>query len=66
MNVIRQPITPQELFNQKAARRKDLAALPIEQKLTRLVTLQKIAYTIGRQVGREPQHRPWTIKTQSQ
>ncbi len=64
MNTNNVPASQQEVFRQKALRRRDLAALPIEEKLVRLIRLQKIAYTIGRQVGREPR-RPWSVKVQT-
>jgi len=54
-------ITTKEQFRQKAERRRDLAKLPIEEKLKKLVKLQAIAFTIGRQAGREPR-KPWGMR----
>ena len=48
-------------FRQKAEHRRCLAGLSFEEKLKRLVKLQAIAYTIGRQVGRKPR-KPWGVK----
>lgn len=48
-------------FKQKSQRRKDLANLSIEKKLKRLIILQKIAYTIGKVVGRKCR-KPWGMK----
>jgi hypothetical protein len=64
MNMKHVPASQEEVYRQKAARRRELASLPIEEKLKRLVRLQQIAYTVARQVGRECR-RPWTIKSQT-
>ncbi|HEY9787852.1 MAG TPA: hypothetical protein V6D17_20865 [Candidatus Obscuribacterales bacterium] len=48
-------------FRKKASRRRDLAKLPIEEKLRRLVKLQAVAYTIGQRAGRDC-HPPWGKK----
>lgn len=61
MNMKYVPVSQESAYRQKAARRRELASLPIESKLKRLVKLQQVAYTIARQVGRESR-RPWTIK----
>lgn len=53
----------QDQFRKKAERRRALAKLSIEEKLKRLVQLQRVAYTIGLQSGRKPR-KPWgTTKT---
>ncbi len=53
-------LTTEGQFRHKAERRRELAKLPIEEKLKRLVKLQAIAYTIGQQVGRQPR-KPWGV-----
>lgn len=58
MNQDRLIISNQEQFRQKAERRRELARLPVEEKLKRLIKLQAIAYNVGRQAGRQPRH-PW-------
>ena len=58
MNENRLTIDNQDQFRKKAERRRELAALPIEEKLKRLVKLQCIAYSIGKQSGR-PARAPW-------
>jgi hypothetical protein len=50
-----------KLFLAKESRRRELATLPIEQKIEILVKLQHIASNVGRQVGR-PYQKPWDIK----
>jgi hypothetical protein len=55
-------ISIDEQFERKAAQRRELARLPIEEKLRRLVRPQKRAYAIGLAAGRQPK-KPWTIKT---
>ncbi|MBA3993623.1 MAG: hypothetical protein C0469_08855 [Cyanobacteria bacterium DS2.3.42] len=47
-----------EQLRKKAERRRELANLPIEEKLKRLVKLQKVAYSVGMQAGRHPR-KPW-------
>lgn len=47
-----------EQLRKKAERRKELAKLPFEEKLKRLVKLQKVAYSVSSQVGRK-KRRPW-------
>ncbi len=51
-----------ELLQSKEARRHELASLPVEEKVTILVQLQRISSDIARQSGREAQE-PWDIKT---
>ena len=56
------PMSKEELFRRKALRRRDLAALPIEEKLKRVVKLQYMAAAIGKQAGRA-YRIPWGHKT---
>jgi hypothetical protein len=65
MNTDRLISTSEEQFLKKASRRRELAKLPIEEKLKRLVKLQGVAYTIGRQAGRQTR-RPWGTKVRTQ
>lgn len=43
-----------QLLRQKAARRKALAALPIEEKIKILLDLQRLGNDIRRKTGRKP------------
>lgn len=45
-------------FRRKSERRKDLAALPIEEKIEMLVQLQYLAWQVARETGR-PCRTPW-------
>lgn len=54
-------VSTEELFAKKEARRRELAELPMEEKLQAVVKLQQIATTIGRNVGRETR-KPWVIR----
>jgi hypothetical protein len=51
-----------EVFRKKAARRRVLASLPMEEKLRMLVKMQQRAYVIGCAAGREPR-KPWVMTT---
>ena len=51
----------EELFAKKEERRRELAEMPIEEKLQAVVKLQQIATTIGRNVGRDTR-KPWVIR----
>jgi hypothetical protein len=50
----------QEIFDAKARRRKLAAALPIEEKLRRLVAMQQRANEIRKSAGR-PLMRVWEL-----
>jgi hypothetical protein len=50
-----------KLFSAKESRRRELATLPIEQKIEILVKLQHLASNVGRHAGR-PYKKPWDIK----
>jgi len=50
----------EEAFRQKAQRRKELAALPIEEKVRILVELQKRANEVRRATGR-PEMYVWQL-----
>ncbi len=52
-----------DLFKSKESRRRELAALPIEEKIQILIKLQHIASNIGREAGREYK-KPWGKKQQ--
>lgn len=58
MNSDEQKKLSAEQLRKKAERRRELAKLPIEEKLQRLVKLQKVAYSVGVQTGRRTR-RPW-------
>jgi len=51
----------QKSFQSKAQRRRDLAALPIEEKLKVVIKLQGLVSSVGRQAGRA-YRKPWEIK----
>lgn len=55
-------VSLEQLLQTKESRRHELAALPVEEKVTILVQLQRISTDIARQSGRESQE-PWDIKT---
>lgn len=55
-------LTVERQFQQKAEHRRELAQLPFEEKLKRLVKLQARAYVIGSQAGRKP-YSPWGTTT---
>jgi hypothetical protein len=42
------------LFRAKAARRRRLAALPIEQKIRILIEMQRLSNDVRRKAGRKP------------
>jgi len=50
-----------DLFRAKERNRSTLASCPIEQKIAKLLQLQKIACEIARSTGRSSQ-QPWNIK----
>lgn len=51
----------ESLFRAKAARRRRLAALPIEDKIRILIDMQRLSNDIRRKTGRKP--RPeWVIE----
>jgi hypothetical protein len=52
----------ERLFRAKAARRLQLAALPIEEKIRILVEMQRRANDIRRKTGRKPLPE-WEIET---
>ena len=49
------------LFRAKAARRRRLAALPIEEKIRILIDMQRLSNDIRRKTGRKPQPE-WIIE----
>ncbi len=51
----------EELFQAKAERRRDLAALPVEEKFEMLIKLQQMASAVAKQAGREYK-KPWDVK----
>jgi len=51
----------QKLFEAKRERRRELAALPIEEKFEILLRLQELSYEIGLAAGRNPP-KPWRLK----
>jgi hypothetical protein len=61
MNINPKVVSKEELFRGKESRRRDLAALPIEEKIKILIKLQHIASAVGRQAGRE-YRKPWHVK----
>lgn len=42
------------LFRAKAARRRRLAALPIEDKIRRVIEIQRLSNDVRRKTGRKP------------
>lgn len=53
----------EEQFLKKKERRRQLAQLPIEEKLKKLVKLQSMAYAVGRDRGRNAR-KPWGFTKQ--
>lgn len=53
-----------EQFLKKKERRRQLAQLPIEEKLKKLVKLQSMAYAVGRDRGRNAR-KPWGFTKQA-
>lgn len=51
----------EDLFRAKAARRQELSRLPIEKKISILISLQKMASEVRKTVGGIT-HRPWDIR----
>ena len=60
MNAASPTVLAQEVFDAKARRRKIAAALPIEEKLRRLVAMQQRANEIRKSSGR-PLMRVWEL-----
>jgi len=54
-------VSKEELFRWKELRRRDLATLPIEEKIKIVIKLQHMANKIRRQTGRESR-KPWDVK----
>lgn len=52
----------ERLFRAKAARRRRLAALPIEEKIKILLKMQRLSNDIRRKTGRKPLYE-WEIKS---
>lgn len=52
----------EKLFRAKVARRRQLAALPIEEKIKILVAMQRLANDVRRKTGRQPLPE-WDIET---
>ncbi len=50
-----------ELFRKREARRAELAAKSVEEKLETLIKLQKLTSELARQAGREYKE-PWNIE----
>lgn len=50
----------QAVFTGKRERRRQLAALPVEQKFTILLHLQQLASEVAKAAGR-PAKKPWSI-----
>lgn len=53
-------VSKEELFKAKESRRRELAALPIEEKIELLVEMQRWECDINRHTGRVHQ-KPWNI-----
>lgn len=51
-----------QLWQQKRQRRRQLAALPIEEKIRLLIRLQRLANEVRQQVGR-PVRPEWNLPT---
>jgi hypothetical protein len=60
VNAASPTVLAQEVFDAKARRRKIAAALPIEEKLRRLVAMQQRANEIRKSSGR-PLMRVWEL-----
>jgi hypothetical protein len=54
-------VSKEELFRAKESRRRDLAALPIEEKIKILIKIQHLASSVARQTGRK-YRKPWDVK----
>lgn len=54
-----------ELFARKLERRRQLADLPIEEKVAIVVKLQQVAHRIAKQTGR-PCREPWVLDEPSE
>ena len=52
-----------DLFARKRERRRELAALPVEQKFEILLRLQRLASDVARAAGR-PASEPWKVSVQ--
>ena len=52
----------ERLFRAKARRRRQLAALPIEEKIRILIEMQRLSNDIRRKTGRKPLPE-WEIET---
>lgn len=62
MSINHKAVSKEELFVHKESRRRDLAALPIEEKIKILVKLQHMANAVGCQAGRD-YRKPWDVKS---
>jgi hypothetical protein len=60
---IRRLVSSQDQFRSKEAARRAAAEAPIEEKIAKLLQLQKINSELARQNGR-PFKQPWDIRTQ--
>jgi hypothetical protein len=60
MNIDPKLVSSEELFARKELRRRDLAALPIEEKIKMLVKLQHMANAVRHQSGRK-YRKPWDV-----
>jgi hypothetical protein len=61
MNSHRHLVSHEDQFRSKELGRRMAAAAPIEEKIAKLVQLQKISSELARQTGR-PAKEPWQIQ----
>lgn len=61
MNNRKKPATRQELFDRKLSNRREVASMSVEEKIKRLVKLQRLNAEIAKAAGREFQ-KPWEIE----
>jgi hypothetical protein len=57
----RRLVSPEDQFRSKEAGRRAAAAAPFEEKIAKLIQLQKINSELARQAGR-PAKQPWNVQ----
>tara|TARA_Y100001978_G_C23577043_1_gene377035 strand:- start:582 stop:791 length:210 start_codon:yes stop_codon:yes gene_type:complete len=65
MSKFHKKTTQEEIYDRKSTGRRDIASLSVEEKIERLVMLQKMNSNVARAAGREYK-QPWDIKFTNQ
>lgn len=65
MNTPKHLVSREDLFRSKEVSRRIAAAAPFEEKVAKLIQLQKISSQLARENGR-PAKEPWNIQISSQ